>query len=219
MRSAPGEEPTAVVIAEDGPSAVTAEQQESFGRLYEILFPQLCDFAALYVDPDRADDAVHDAISKVWSRRPDIALGNPSVAFFFRAVRNQVATSRMREMRERLRLGFFLRHVKLRPHRRDRPDLKADQAEFRAIVKAALAAMPERCREVWKLVRDHQLTYEEAAAVLDITPSTARCHLHRAKRLMQQALRDAGYMNATALEPPPVPKLLPARTAEEGKND
>lgn len=67
-------------------------------------------------------------------------------------------------------------------------------------VAAALASLPEAFRSAVVLVDMEDLTYEEAARVLDCPVGTVRSRLYRARRLLYNALlhhaRRAGYVTA-----------------------
>ena len=67
-------------------------------------------------------------------------------------------------------------------------------------VEAALTALPEVFRTVVVLVDMEELSYEDAAGVLECPVGTVRSRLYRARRLLFGALRDharrAGYAGA-----------------------
>jgi RNA polymerase sigma-70 factor (ECF subfamily) len=210
-RTSPAER-TAPVAVEDHGLRATTPAQRSFVTLYELLFARLCDFAARFLDWDAAQDAVQEAMCDILLRWPDVATERPSVSFFFRAVRNQIAVMRRRGYREALRLGRFLREV-LRWSRSTRlPDVALEHAELAGLIDDTVAAMPERCREVWLLVREYELTYEQASQVLDLSLKTVKQHMTRAQRLLRKVLIDAGYHEA-ALRKPKTSRALPKASA------
>lgn len=58
------------------------------------------------------------------------------------------------------------------------------------VVRRALEALPEEFRATVLLVDVEELTYEEAASVLDCAVGTVRSRLFRARRLLAASLRD-----------------------------
>jgi RNA polymerase sigma factor (sigma-70 family) len=69
----------------------------------------------------------------------------------------------------------------------------AAEAAVRTLV-AVLAELPARDRDMLLLVAWEQLSYAEVATALDIRLGTVRSRLHRARRRLQAALRDAGHL-------------------------
>jgi RNA polymerase sigma-70 factor (ECF subfamily) len=63
--------------------------------------------------------------------------------------------------------------------------------EMRRHIEHALASLPRRQREVMALVFDHELTLEQAAEVMDVSPGSVRQHYDRAKRRMKTWLEQA----------------------------
>jgi RNA polymerase sigma factor (sigma-70 family) len=183
--------------------AATTVLERKFSDIYQLLFERLCAFARRFLDPDPAEDAVNAAMSDIWERWSEGRIDPHSGRFFFRAVRNQIAVTRRREHRELVRMGTYLYLLKTwyQPFRR--PDVDIERAELATVIDDTVVTMPKRCRTVWLLVNENDMTYDEVAAELKITPTTARRHMSRAQKLLRDALFDAGYLES--------PKLLPAK--------
>jgi RNA polymerase sigma-70 factor (ECF subfamily) len=198
------------------PAITPAER--SFVAVYELLFPPLTDFAARYLGRGDAPDAVQEAMFDIWMRWPVVAIDRPGASFFFRAVRNQVALAQRRATREAARLADYL--YRSAPPRITSPaDADLEHAELALVIESTVAAMPQRCREVWALVREHDLTYDQAAESLEISPVSVRRHMMRAQSLLRTALTDAGYRDAALRSPKTLHALPPASAAEEERHD
>lgn len=80
-----------------------------------------------------------------------------------------------------------------------------DHIDLRPAVEAAVRALPEPHHSILVLVDLEDLSYEEAAAVLEVPVGTVRSRLYRARRHVQEALyvyaRDMG-IGTQAPRPP-----------------
>lgn len=63
-----------------------------------------------------------------------------------------------------------------------------DRRETARIVRAFFSELAPRQREVIELVDLQGLQPAEAAKILEVSPSTARVHLHRARRALREII-------------------------------
>ena len=66
------------------------------------------------------------------------------------------------------------------------------RSEIRGSVGRLLAGLPRKQRDTLRLVFYHELTVDEAAGVLGISPGSARTHYQRGKRRLKAELEKAG---------------------------
>ena len=81
---------------------------------------------------------------------------------------------------------------------RDDPLNELARREMIEHVRAAVLALPARYREVVVLCELHEMSYSEAAAVLDCAVGTIRSRLHRARSLLVEKLRAAQEAGQTS---------------------
>jgi RNA polymerase sigma-70 factor, ECF subfamily len=72
------------------------------------------------------------------------------------------------------------------------PESILERSELRARVRAAVAALPEAYRAVIVLRDFQDLTTEETATALGISPNAAKIRLHRARQALATLLREPG---------------------------
>jgi RNA polymerase sigma-70 factor, ECF subfamily len=70
------------------------------------------------------------------------------------------------------------------------PESSAAQGEIRRLLERAVDELPAPFRVVFVMRDVEELPTEETAAVLGLRPETVRTRLHRARRLLRQALDD-----------------------------
>ncbi|MDH3591279.1 MAG: sigma-70 family RNA polymerase sigma factor [Planctomycetota bacterium] len=87
------------------------------------------------------------------------------------------------------------------PAQGDSPAAGASTAETRRIVRAEIAALPVRYREVLTLRELEGLSYTEVAAVLQISIGTVESRLHRARKQLKRRL-DRYVRRSDSLETP-----------------
>jgi RNA polymerase sigma-70 factor (ECF subfamily) len=68
------------------------------------------------------------------------------------------------------------------------PAAEAAHRDLREALRAAIEQLPERRREVFELCFVEDLTYQDAASALDISPKTVETHMRRAFRDLRKAL-------------------------------
>lgn len=70
------------------------------------------------------------------------------------------------------------------------PEADASRAEVRRLLEQAIDDLPESFRIVFVLREIEQMSVGETASQLDILPETVKTRLHRARRLLREALQE-----------------------------
>ncbi len=134
-------------------------------------------------DREEAKDVLQMTYEKILDGRARFD-GRASLRTFVYAVIRRTAADRRRRR--------FLRALRLRlfPEPIPAPDPAhvAEASERAARVRAALSRLSGRQREVLDLVFYHDLTVEEAARVMGVSPGSARRHYDRGKRRLEEIL-------------------------------
>lgn len=134
---------------------------------------------------ERGEDVVQDVLLELWRHRSRLPADLHLRAYLYRSVRNRALN--------------LLRHdrvVREAEPRMERPgsvppaDLALADRELAEAIRAAVAQLPDRCREVFELSREHQLSYAEISLVMGITKKTVEAHMGKAIRSLRRVMAD-----------------------------
>jgi RNA polymerase sigma factor (sigma-70 family) len=156
-----------------------ADDRERFERIYRENFRAVLRFAAMRIDPERAQDVAAETFLVAWRRLDDVP-AEPRA--WLLGVARKVTAGQFRSQTRRDALAS-----RLEAERGGSDDLAATAAD-RDEVLAAFAALRERDQEVLRLVAWDGLDAAGAAAVLGVTRLAFTVRLHRARRRLERAL-------------------------------
>jgi RNA polymerase sigma factor (sigma-70 family) len=156
------------------PGALAALFDRHGDRIYNHCFRQLADWA-------EAEDATSSVFLEVWRHRQRVRLHDGSALPWLYGVATNVCRNAGRSRRRYLRAVASLPEPASEPDHADQVADRLGSEERMQAVLVQLQALPDREREVLGLVSWAGLTYEQAAAALDVPVGTVRSRLSRAR--------------------------------------
>jgi RNA polymerase sigma-70 factor (ECF subfamily) len=154
-------------------------------KLMEDYWPSLVAFAQRTLsgaaDPE---DMVQTAFVRLWSRRESLHEKGSVKALLYTIVRNAC----LDELRKKTRRDRAEEDA--RPPAQPRtPYEDVHGAELQRVAAAAVARLPERRREVFRLVREEGFSYREVAELMELSTQTVANHMSLAMADLRTALR------------------------------
>jgi RNA polymerase sigma-70 factor (ECF subfamily) len=157
-----------------------------FKKLLAAVIPALRRFAvSLARDPTAADDLVQDTLLRAWRARARFEQGTNFEAWTFTILRNAFYSSQRKPREVQDDDGNYTARLASLPDQAGRLDLQD--------VRAALDRLAPLMREALVLVAIENLSYEEAAEVMDCQIGTVKSRVWRAR---DQLARMLGYTGA-----------------------
>ncbi|TGV02176.1 RNA polymerase sigma-70 factor [Flavivirga rizhaonensis] len=157
---------------------------ETYKKLFEDLYPQLCVFAYKYLnDLDLSKDTVQEVFVKVWEDKITFQNENHATGFFYKAVKNKCLNylkSKQYKVTERYELANLEVY--------DTEEYYISEAvaiETTAVIEKAINKLPEKAAQVIRLsIEDY--TNNQIADELSISINTVKDH----KKIAYRKLRD-----------------------------
>jgi RNA polymerase sigma-70 factor (ECF subfamily) len=156
---------------------------------------------------DAAEDIAQQVFIQLWQRRSEWHFTGSVQSYLYRVARNLA----LNEQRHQTTRERWSERVRRRGQRRPvRPDQVVEGRELQEAVDSAIAALPDRRREVFILARFQGLSYREVAEVMGISTQTVANQLSAALADLRHAL--AGFLD----DAPSVPlRLVRSKSSSE----
>ena len=165
--------------------SLRAGDPEALGRLMDQLWAPLLGYARQIL-PEGLDpqDVVQEAFVRLWSRRTQLREDGSLKALLYTTVRNasldELRTSRRRQK---------LQAAGPQPSRPRTPYEDVHGAELQRLAAGAVAQLPLKRQEVFRLVREEGLSYRDTAEVLGLSEQTVANHMSLALADLRTAIR------------------------------
>jgi RNA polymerase sigma-70 factor, ECF subfamily len=166
-----------------------AGEAAAFEQLFLLYFAELISFAQSYVHSrDTAEDVVQDVFCRLWDRHTTLQLRGGLAQYLYSAVRH-TALDTLKHDRVATRWEASEALALDTQTATNEGPARLEAAELTAIVAQAVASLPPRCQEVFRLSRYRRLTQRDIADTLGITINTVNAQLGRALRTIEAAVR------------------------------
>jgi RNA polymerase sigma-70 factor (ECF subfamily) len=169
-----------------------ADLKNGNAKAFEVLFKQwyepLCKYAhSLLQDRDEAEDIAQKTFCKLWDQRDKVEIHTSIKSYLYRMVHNE-CLNRIKQ------LQIQSEHKEKIANSSAIADNCTEETlfhkELSKRIELAIAALPERCREVFLLSRMQHLSYVKIAETLQISPNTVETQIVKALKVLRMKLKD-----------------------------
>lgn len=160
---------------------------ELFEEMYEPLFRYVRSITA---DPEAARDVTQDVFISLWDARDSLSTSRSLEAYLYRIARNR-AYNYERDRRTRVEKEDAVRdRSAAQPAPPSQPDAQSAANRLEDRLQGWIGELPQRQREALILSRFEDLSHDEIADVMDISPRTVNNHIVRALKYLRSQIRD-----------------------------
>ncbi len=157
----------------------------AFKHLFEIYFTPLCRFMRLYLsEKEIIEELVLDIFVYIWENREKLQIHLSFKAYLFQAAKNKALNILRQEKR-----NVYLNEVDTDILDTDINSL--EEEELFLLIQEAVFALPEKCKEIFHLSRNENLSNQEIATRLNISIKTVEAQITKALKRIKDFLGDA----------------------------
>lgn len=168
--------------------ASTREGHAWLEQVFRDHYAELCTFVCRYVrSDDVAEDILQDLFLSMWRGRERwVSAGDALRPLLYVAARNRALDHlKHRQVREHYAQSVLQEMPEQRVSATDEAVLVR---EVREEIDAAIQSLPERAREIFRLSREHGLTYREIAERLGLSIKTVENQMGRSLKKLRARL-------------------------------
>jgi RNA polymerase sigma-70 factor, ECF subfamily len=160
--------------------------KEAFRFFFEKYYTNLCNLVNIYIhDPVISEEIVQDIYIYFWEKKKDISIETSVRSYLFRASKNK-SLNYIRNKKTKLAIQKRLMKMSYADH--EMPDKIMDAAQLREIIETSVNTLPEKCREIYILGKENNLSYNEIAKELDISVKTVENQMGKALKKLRELL-------------------------------
>lgn len=173
-------------IREKSPGSASDEHR-AFEHLFRQYYPELYQCAyALLQKQDLAEEVVHEVFIKYWKHQKEIQIRS-SLRAYLQTITRNLAIDRLRSIsRNRLKShaleGDYTTDY-AQPH-----DILIGQ-ETQHLIEAAIEALPPQGKLIFRMSREHEMSYSEIAKLLGLSIKTIEAHMGRSLKCLRKRLQ------------------------------
>jgi RNA polymerase sigma-70 factor (ECF subfamily) len=157
-----------------------------FNQLFEDYYVNLCRFAYTYVkDTATSEEIVQNLFVSIWENRNNLNIQISVRAFLYTSVKNKALNYLRNEKTRKGHENEFAHEQALKVEQMI--DL-CEHEELQQLIKEAIEDLPTQCRTIFEMSRLQNLTYNEIASQLNISPKTVEAQMSIALKKLRSKL-------------------------------
>lgn len=159
----------------------------AYRHLFDHHFSDLCNFLLIYLHrKDLSEEIALDIFTYIWEKRQNIQIKTTFRSFLFAAAKNKAITLYRKEHQKMF--------TSVESIEKAIPDDSSTQYimennELRNLINEAISKLPAKSRQVYQMAWEENMSYNEIANQLGLSPKTIENHVGIALRKLRESLK------------------------------
>ncbi|RDC64939.1 RNA polymerase sigma-70 factor [Adhaeribacter pallidiroseus] len=159
-----------------------------FDQIYRHYWSELFDRAYKRIQSvEKAEEIIQDLFVELWEKREQIEIRESLEAYLFGALKFRILNYLRHEKTLESHLRIIREHA-VKTTNNLEEEIYINDLE--AAYKNQVDNLPEKCRAVFELSRQEQLSFKEIALRLNVSVNTVEKHVGKALRVLRLHLKD-----------------------------
>lgn len=160
--------------------------ENAFEFVFREYYSPLCNYLSHFIRrEDVIEQTVQDVFINIWDKRKEFSPKGSIKSYLFRAVKNSALNylkheSVKQKSNQDLKLYYYSEEENI--------EKQFEQEELLKLIDEGISLLPEKCREVFLLVKFSGLTYKETASILNISNKTVENQMGKALKSLRDFL-------------------------------
>lgn len=180
---------------------ISEDDEVAFRKLFDTYYQKLFHLALYFIkSKELAEEIVSDVFFIIWKRRKALGDVDDIEKYLYISTKNQALHYiRRTPVIDKIPLELYTVNV-LRDE--NNPEDKLLSQEYSTLIQKAIDSLPDKCREVFRLVLSDKLKHKQIAQLLNISEKTVEAHITTAYK------RIAQYVNKEYSNPKTINRML-----------
>lgn len=174
------------------------KDREKFNIIFREYYPRLLAYGELFLDRDSVEDIIQDLMVYLWDNSESITIHTSLESYLFRSVYraclNRIKSEKIRESYKKNQALASFDEIRYYDPEDNDVIKRLFSLELGRELEEAIAALPEKCREVFVKSYIGNQKIKEIAAELNISERTAEAHVYSALKQLRNKLKDKFFI-------------------------
>ncbi len=150
-------------------------------------FSDLCNFLLIYLhQKELSEEIALDIFTHIWEKRQTLQIKATFKSFLFAAAKNKAITLYRKEHQ---RIFISLDANESGIPNDSTTQFLMENDELRSLINEAVLKLPEKCRQIYLMAWEENLSYNEIAVQLGLSPKTIENHVGIALHKLRESLK------------------------------
>ncbi len=162
--------------------------KDAFRFFFDKYYTDLCAFVNFYTQSlDMSEEIVQGIYVYFWENRANIKIASSVKSYLYSSVKNK-GLNYLRNKKNKSKIHDALAGFD-QTYSWELSDLTIDREWIFGLVDQAIGTLPPKCREIFLMAKEKELSYKEIAGQLNISAKTVENQMGKAFKLIRDFMR------------------------------